>query len=72
MQISFDDDQWTSARAVCVVRLVSTADSRTEKLCVLLTVSNSRHCIVCTYLNVPYPAVVDVCGFSKEVNATLE
>ena len=37
-----------SARAVCVVRLVSTDDSRTERLCKLLTASNSRRYIACT------------------------
>ena len=36
--------------AVCIVRLVSTADSKTEKLLILLTVSNSRHCIVHAYM----------------------
>ena len=45
MQIASDDSLWTSARAVDVVQLISTADSRTERLRVLLTVSNSRHCI---------------------------
>ena len=37
-----------SARAVCVVRLISTADTRTERLRTLLMVSNSHHCITCT------------------------
>ena len=40
-----DDDQWTSTMAVVVVQLVSTADSRTERLCVLLIVYNIHHCI---------------------------
>ena len=39
-----------SAKAVCVVLLVSMADSRTERLCELPTPSNSRHCITCMYL----------------------
>ena len=46
MRIISDDDQQTSARAVCVVRFVSTADSRTEKLYILLTASNSCHVTV--------------------------
>ena len=39
--IIVDDDTQASIRAVCVVRLtrVSTVDNRTERLCVLLTVS---------------------------------
>lgn len=32
MQIISDYDHWASARAACVVQLVSTADSRTERL----------------------------------------
>ena len=39
-----DDDHWASAQTVCVVQLVPMADSRTKRLCVLLTVSNSCHC----------------------------
>ena len=39
-----------SARAVRVVRLISTTGSRTERLCELLTVSISHPCIVCTCL----------------------
>ena len=34
--------------AVCVVRLVSMADSKTEKLLILLTVSNSSFMRTCT------------------------
>ena len=45
MRIISDDGHQASVRAVCVVQLVSTADSRTERLCVLLTASNSHHCI---------------------------
>ena len=52
-----------SAWAVRFVRLLSMADSRTERLRLLLTASNSRHCIACTY--VPYPAIVDVGRLSK-------
>ena len=47
MQIISDDGHWASARFVCVVRLVFTADSRTKRLHLLLTASNSRHCIAC-------------------------
>ena len=50
MQIVYDYGHWTSARAVCVVQLVSMADSRTEKLRLLLTESNNHHCIVHMYL----------------------
>ena len=32
MEIVSDDDHQTSARSVCVVRLVSMVDSRTERL----------------------------------------
>ena len=39
-----------SARAVCVVQLFSMADSKTERLRVLLLASNSRRCIARTYL----------------------
>ena len=53
-----------SIPSMATVQLVSTADSRMERLCVLLTTFNSRHCIA---LYVPYPAVVDVCGLSKEL-----
>lgn len=60
-----------AARAVHVVQLISTTDSRaTERLCVLLTASNGRHCIAHMYA--PYPAVVDVCRFSKERNTAFE
>ena len=38
-----------SARAVCVGRLVSTDDSRTERLRKLLAASNSRRYIACTH-----------------------
>ena len=31
MQIISDDSHWASTRAVCVVRLVSTANNRTER-----------------------------------------
>ena len=51
MQIMSDDDHPTSARAVQVVWLVSTADSRTEGLHLLLTASNSGHCTAHTYLS---------------------
>ena len=61
-----NDSLWSSARAVCVVQLVSMADSRTERLHKLLPASNSHH------LYVPYPAIVDVCGLSKEIDAALE
>ena len=59
MQIISDDNHRTSARAVCVVRLVSTADNRTERLRLLLTASNSCHCIARTYLLIQ-PLLVSV------------
>ena len=62
MRIISDDGHRASARAVGVVRLVSMADSRTERLRLLLTVL-----LVCTY-----PAIIDVCRLSKEINVTLE
>ena len=40
MRMISDD---TSARSVYVVRVVPTADSSTEKLCILLTASSNRH-----------------------------
>ena len=48
-----DDGHQASARAIRVVRHVSTAESRTERLRVLLTASNSRHCLTRTYLIQP-------------------
>ena len=45
-----DDGHQASARAVRVVQLFSMADSRTERLRVLLPASNSRRCIARTYL----------------------
>ena len=39
-----------SVWAVCVARLISTADSRTERLRLLLTGPNSHHCIARMYL----------------------
>ena len=41
---------WASVRAVRVIRLISTADSRTERLRLLLIASNGRHCIARMYL----------------------
>ena len=42
VQISSDDGHQASTKAVHVVRVVSTADSRTERLRKPLTASNSR------------------------------
>ena len=44
------------------------ADSRTERLHVLLTASGNHHHLT----HVPYQAVVDVCWLSKEIDVTLE
>ena len=41
------------------------AESRAERLCKLLTMSNSRHCIAGTCLS---EQLLDVCRFSKEIN----
>ena len=49
--LSSDDGHQASARAVCVVEPFSLADSRTERLRVLLPASNSRHCTACMYLS---------------------
>ena len=68
MQIISNDNQQASTRAVRDVQFVSMTYSRTERLHVLLTVSNSRHCIARTYP----PAVVDVCELSKEIIVTLK
>ena len=52
-----DDDHHASARTVCVVQVIPMADSRTERLRVLLTVSSNRHHLT--------PVVIDVSGLSK-------
>ena len=66
-----DDGHHGSARTVYVVRVVPTAHSRTERLRVLLTASSNCHCLTRT-VYVPYPAIVDVPRFSKEINTALE
>ena len=48
-----DDCHHASARTVCVVRVISTADSRTERLRVLLTASSNHHRLTRTYLIQP-------------------
>ena len=65
MCIISGDCHRASARAGCVIQLVSMAESRTERLCLLLTASNSHHCIARS-------AIVDVCGLSKKINAALK
>ena len=62
MQIISDEGHQASARAVRVVRLVSTADGRTERLRKLLTASNSRRYIARTYL---IKSSLMSAGFSK-------
>ena len=69
MQIISVDSHWASARSVRVVRLVSIADNRTQMLSLLLTASNSCHCIACMCLIQP---LLMFAGFSKEINAALE
>ena len=68
--ITSDDGHHLSARAICVVQVVSTAENRTERLHILLTASSNFHHHTCMY--VPYPAIVDVCRLSKEINAVPE
>ena len=63
MQIISDDGQWASTRAVHVVRLVSMADSRTERLHLQLTASK----VVTVSLK---HAVIGFSGLSKEMNTT--
>ena len=63
MRIISDDGNQTSARAVCVVQLISTADSRTERLHLVLTASNSRHRIARMYLIQP---LLMLAGFPKK------
>ena len=53
MRILSDDGHQASARAVRAVRLVSTTESKTERLNKLLTVSNCRQCITGKYLIQP-------------------
>ena len=69
VRITADDSQQASARTVCVVGLVSTVDSKTERLHVLLMASNGHHCIARTF---SYLAIVDVCRLSREINTTFE
>jgi len=57
MQIISDDGHWAETRAVCIVRLIFSSDSRTGRLHLLLTASNSRHCIAHYVL---YPVVIGV------------
>ena len=65
MQMISDDGHQASTRAVCVVWLISAADSRTERLCVLLTASNSRHCIAHTCLIEPSLMSVEFPGIKS-------
>ena len=44
------DAHWAISRVACVLRLASMADSRTERLCVLLPASIRPSCIACMYL----------------------
>ena len=57
-----DNGHQASAKAVCVVKLFSMADSRTERLrCTTASIYQSS--LYRSY--VPYPAVIDVCRLSK-------
>ena len=66
MRILSDDGDHATARAIRVVRVVSTADSRTERL-PLLTASNNRHRLTRMYLI--KPLLISV--VSKEINPAL-
>ena len=46
-------------RIICAIRVGSTADSRTERLYILLTASSNRYHLIHTYQTVIY----DVCDF---------
>ena len=48
-----DNGYHPSTRTVCVVRVVPTADSKSERMCVLLTVSSNRYRLTHTYLIQP-------------------
>ena len=65
MQIISDNGQWVSTRVVHVVRLISMAHSRTERLDLLLTVSK----VITVSLE---HAVIGFGGLSKEMNTTHE
>ena len=45
-----NDAHWVISRAVCVLRLITMADSRTERLCILLPASIKPSCITHMYL----------------------
>ena len=63
MHIVSDDDHWTRTRAVGIVQPVSTAESTTERQCLLLTASNSCHFMTCTY---PIQPSLVSAGFPKK------
>ena len=69
VQMIPDDGHHASARTVCVVRVVSTTDSSTERLCVQLTVSSNHHHHTRTYLiqtlSRPYPDFIELCWISR-------
>ena len=50
VEIISDNGHQASAKAICVVRVVSTADSRTERLCVLQTASSDCYGLTRAYL----------------------
>ena len=60
-------------RELCTFYLVvvPTADSRSERLHVLLITSSNCHRLTHIYV-LPYPAIADASGLSKEINAILE
>ena len=53
VEIISDNGHQASAKAICAVRVVSTADSRTERLCVQQTASSDCYGLTCAYLMKP-------------------
>ena len=58
-----DDNHHASTSVIYVVQVVSTTHSRTERLCVLLTMSSNCHRLVHTYIIQPFLMSV---GFPKK------
>ena len=70
MRTIYDNSQRATTWVVGVVRLVSTDNSRTRRLHILLTASDI--CLLLYRSCISYQAIIDVCGLSKEIDATLE
>ena len=63
VEIISDNGHQASGKAICVVRVVSTAASRTERLCVLQTASSDCYSLTRAYLM--KPSLMSV-GFPKK------